>query len=118
MMEKIPWLNNVKKNLELADKKLGTVNPFLKTAKMFLDVTDEVLDAIPVTKAITTGFSIVDKFLVEYMEQTKILDEDHEAARFQLNARFQEKIPSRSTNFCRHCSQWMWRTGLRLPATS
>lgn len=93
MLEKIPWVCNVKKNLEKANKELGTVDPLLKTAKMFMDVTDEVLQAIPVTKAVTTSFSIVDRFLIEYMEQTKVLDEDHQAVRNQLNAYRQEKNP-------------------------
>ena len=119
MLEKIPGIGEFKKNLSKVDDKLTKVNPVLKTAKMFFEVTDEVLQAIPVTKAITTCFSIADKFLIDYMELTKVLDDDHMAIRNQLNACRQEKnsmmlyefLP---TLFAQDVTDWMTATGNKL----
>ncbi|MBQ4403096.1 MAG: tetratricopeptide repeat protein [Selenomonadaceae bacterium] len=119
MMEKIPWLNEFKKNLSMADKIAGKATPMLKTAKTFFDMTDEVLQAIPVTRAITTCFSIVDMLLVKYMESTQVLDDDHKEVRFQLNARFQEKNPVAlheylPTLFAMDVADWIQATGNKL----
>ena len=119
MMEKIPWINAVKQTLTEADKKLDEADPFLKTADLIFDVTDEMLQALPVTRAITACFSIVDKLLVEYMESTQVLDEDHKKLRYGLNARFQDKNPYPLYEylpilFAQDVADWIQATGNKL----
>ena len=122
MMEKIPWLKNVKKNLSKVDETLGDKSPILGTDTadlLLLDMADEVLDALPVTRAITTCFSIVDTLLIKHMESTKILDEDHQAIRNQLNACRLEKNPVAlyeflPTLFAMDVADWITATGNKL----
>lgn len=119
MMEKIPWLNNLKNNLFKADKVVDHTAPMLSTAQKFFEMTDDVLQAVPVTRAITTCFTIADMLLVKLMESTQTLDEDHEEIRFQLNARFQEKSPVPLHNylptlFAQDVTDWLTKTGNKL----
>ena len=119
MMQKIPWLNEVKTKLERADALAGKVSPLLNTAKTFFAATDEVLKTFPVMKTITTCFSIVDTLLVKYMEYNEVLDDDHQEIRRQLNARLQEKNPVAlheylPTLFAQDVADWLQATGNRL----
>ena len=119
MMEKITWLNKLKNNLFKADRIADQTAPMLSTAQKFFEMTDDVLQAVPVTRAITTCFTIADMLLVKLMESTQTLDEDHEEIRFQLNARFQEKSPVPLHNylptlFAQDVTDWLKASGNKL----
>lgn len=119
MMERISWLNDFKNKLNAIDTITVKATPVLNTAKMFFDMTDEVLQAIPVTKAVMTCFSVVDTLLVKYMEETQVLDEDHKELRYQLNRRFQERNPIAIYEylpalFAQDVADWLKATGNKL----
>lgn len=119
MMERIPWLNDFRNKLNAIDTITVKATPVLNTAKIFFDMTDEVLQAIPVTKAVMTCFSVVDTLLVKYMEETQVLDEDHKELRYQLNARFQDRNPIAIYDyllalFAQDVADWLKATGNKL----
>ena len=119
MMEKIPWLKEVKSKIQQVDKTLGKATPVVNTAKMFFEITNEVLQAIPVTRAITTCFSVADTLLTHYMESRQILDDEHKELHNQLKARRYEKNPVQLYEylpilFAQDVTDWMQATGNKL----
>ena len=93
MMENIPWVRKIKNSVIAVEKTMGTASPFLNVARKFFETTDQILETIPITKMVSTCFSVADIILMEYMKRTKPSDEDHKQMRNQLNAISQEKNP-------------------------
>ena len=119
MMEKIPWLNKIRNDVTKADKYMDKAAPLLNTGKMFFDMTDEVLQAIPITKAIAICFSIVDKLLITYMAETQVFDADHQKLRHNLNAHCQNRNPIAIYEylpalFAQDVADWLKATGNKL----
>ena len=135
MLEKIPWVQKINKSLSKTSKQMGDSTPVIKTtgkvlnattdedenfAEFFLRETGEAFGSlIPGIKTVTTFMSIADTLLMKYMERNNILDEDHKAVRFQLNARRQEKNPVEiyeflPTIFALDVSDWLQATGNKL----
>lgn len=115
MMEKIPWLNELKKNLLKAYKIAGQANSLFK----FFEMTESVLQTIPVMKAVTTCFSIADRLLLLYMEKNQILDDEHKELHRQLNERCQDKNPVALYEylpalFAQDVADWLEDTGNKL----
>ena len=119
LMKNISWIKKINEKLRKADSIAWKTSPFLRIARNFLEVADEVFQATSIPRAITICFSVVDSLLIYYMEHNKILDEDHEEVRNQLNSRRQEKdftmlyeyLP---TLFAIDVADWIKKTGNKL----
>ena len=119
MMEKISWFNEIKQSLSNASQVAMPTASALDATKIFFDMTEEALQAIPATKVVIMCFSVVNTLLTEYMARNKILDDDHEELRYRLNAHFQEKNPVAiyeylPTLFAMDVADWIKKTGNKL----
>ena len=119
MLEKIPWVNEIRNKFTVADTYAVKAASLLTVLKNFFDMTEDMLQAIPVIRAITACFSFVDKLLVMYMEKTQTFDADHKELRHQLNSRFQDKNPIAlyeylPTLFAQDVADWLKATNNNL----
>ena len=109
MLEKIPWVRSMKRNLSNVSNVAGNAVPALKTMNMIFNVatdkrdnlaevflkttTDFIGMSMPVMRTTTTFMSVADSLLIKYLESKGVFDDEQKEARAQLNARREERNP-------------------------